>query len=199
MDNPKTTFSCDCGEVKVLLSPSAIQTSTRAICYCQSCRGAELHFRKENPNFTREGGVDILLTTPDRIEIEGADKLKIMRISEKGIFRWYAACCNSPMVNTLSKPNIAFAAVIVPRDKIFPSGHELGQPLHVRTKSHPQGQDLPYKDQIMRETFRVLRLMIAGFFRHEQNPFLKNGTKTPIANPELLSDKARTELYTLAH
>jgi len=60
--------------------------------------------------------VAIFQTTADRIRIEtGQDRLALMQLSPNGLFRWYAACCDTQMFNTLKSPRTGFAGIVVAR------------------------------------------------------------------------------------
>ncbi len=43
--------------------------------------------------------------------LEGQDQVACVRLSSRGIHRWYAACCRTPIANTLG-PRVPFAGVI---------------------------------------------------------------------------------------
>jgi hypothetical protein len=83
--------------------PSA---GTHLRCHCDDCRRANAHFGMDG---TREDGVCIWQTTPDKVKIdEGAVHLRLMRLSEKGLLRWFAGCCDTPLFNTMATPKVPF-------------------------------------------------------------------------------------------
>ena len=94
-------FSCRCGTLHgklVDVSPGAVN---RLVCYCDDCQ-AFAHFL-EHPDevLDEHGGTEIMQMAPSCLKIEGGrDQLACVRFSEKGPFRWYAACCNTPLGNT---------------------------------------------------------------------------------------------------
>ena len=41
----------------------------------------------------------------------GADRPALVRLTEKGLYRWYAGCCRTPVANTIS-PKLPFVGVL---------------------------------------------------------------------------------------
>jgi hypothetical protein len=41
--------------------------------------------------------------------------LRLMRLSEKGLLRWYAGCCDTPLFNTMATPKVPFVGVLTDR------------------------------------------------------------------------------------
>ena len=73
-----------------------------------------MHFLERGELMDEWGGSEVFQTTPARIEFtQGADQLACMRLSPKGLMRWYARCCNTPIANTLPSPGMAFAGILV--------------------------------------------------------------------------------------
>jgi hypothetical protein len=48
------------------------------------------------------GGTDACMLMPAQVTIsQGSEQIRCIRLSPKGLYRWYAACCNTPLGNTL--------------------------------------------------------------------------------------------------
>ena len=104
-------FSCRCGEVTGALHRVDPAEGTHVVCHCNSCRSA---MEKAGLGEEAQDGVALFQTTPDHIEIAtGIARLAPRRFSPKGLLRWHATCCNTPMFNTLPGPAIPFAGVLV--------------------------------------------------------------------------------------
>jgi len=59
------------------------------------------------------GGTDIFQSSPAQLEITaGRERLACLRLTRNGVLRWYAACCNTPIGNTLPTPKIPFVGLI---------------------------------------------------------------------------------------
>jgi len=49
------------------------------------------------------GGTDMYQLPPARLKIlQGQDRLQCLRLSGRGLYRWYAGCCNTPIGNIVS-------------------------------------------------------------------------------------------------
>jgi hypothetical protein len=58
------------------------------------------------------GGSDLVQVAPAMLSFErGQERIRGLRLTaEKGLYRWYASCCNTPLGNTL-KPAIPFVGI----------------------------------------------------------------------------------------
>jgi len=60
-----------------------------------------MHLRAEAA-LMPDAGVALYQTRPDCVHIDdGAEHLACLRLSPKGLLRWYASCCDTPLANTL--------------------------------------------------------------------------------------------------
>ena len=106
---PVLPFACSCGQVAGTVDVPSPRAGNHVTCFCPDCRASAIRLGKPDP----VEGVEIWQTTPDRVKItQGHDKLAIQRLSPKGLMRWYATCCDTPMLNTLAKPRLAFAGIL---------------------------------------------------------------------------------------
>ncbi|KPP85577.1 MAG: hypothetical protein HLUCCO07_00630 [Rhodobacteraceae bacterium HLUCCO07] len=109
----RVTFSCTCGSVAGQIRVASPAAGNHVVCHCPDCRTAELALGQPDPD---PDGVAIWQTMPDCVQIEqGADRLAILRLSPKGLYRWHATCCGAPMFNTLRHPRLAFAGISAAR------------------------------------------------------------------------------------
>ncbi len=77
------------------------RTGTRVVCYCGDCQ-AFARFLERTDVLDAAGGTDIYQMAQGRVEItEGASLLRVMRLSPKGLLRWYTECCRTPVGNTV--------------------------------------------------------------------------------------------------
>lgn len=99
---------CRCGRVSGHLETG---NGTLIQCHCSDCERYRAHLQ---PDISREPGVEIYQTTPDRLEItEGWEHVTCLRLGPKGMYRWYASCCKTPLANCLISPMMPFAGVVV--------------------------------------------------------------------------------------
>lgn len=105
-------FSCRCGAVRGTVSGLDPASGTHAVCYCDSCRAAELYLRQPDPE---DAGVHIFQTEPDRLTFDaGRELVAPMSFTGKGALRWRATCCDTPMFNTARTPKISFVGIRTP-------------------------------------------------------------------------------------
>lgn len=105
--------SCSCGTVKGRLVDVGRGTGSRIRCYCRDCQTAARALGREELLDDR-GGSELYQTTPAHIRIDtGEAHVACLRLSPKGLMRWYAECCNTPLFNTLAHGKLCFAGVFV--------------------------------------------------------------------------------------
>jgi hypothetical protein len=79
------------------VSPSA---GFRIVCYCKDCQ-AFARFLGRPDVLDAAGGTDIFQMATGRVTLTaGTEALRCLRLSHKGVFRWYADCCRTPIANT---------------------------------------------------------------------------------------------------
>jgi hypothetical protein len=184
--------------VAVDMSPSAFN---HVICYCDDCQ-AFARFLGRADTVDAQGGTEIVQTTPSRIRItDGNSELRCVRLSEKGLMRFYAGCCRTPIGN-LVYPRLPFVGVVhsflgdgaegQPRDAI------LG-PVAARIQGRfaiggvPPGAH-PSASLSVIAPFMVK--LLRAFFRREYQPsaFFDMETKRPVVEPEVLTSEQRKSL-----
>lgn len=95
-------LQCDCGEVCLSLTDARAANVNRVICYCRDCQ-AYAHALERADLLDGAGGTDLVQIAAGTLRIEqGAERVRGMRLTANGAFRWYAACCNSPIANMAS-------------------------------------------------------------------------------------------------
>src|SRR3954453_16231866 len=102
---------CRCGEVVGVVANAAPQKVNRAVCYCDDCQ-AFAHQLGRPDLLDDRGGSDIIQIAPATLTlVRGQHRIAGLRLTAKGLFRWYASCCNTPMGNTLT-PKIPFVGIV---------------------------------------------------------------------------------------
>lgn len=106
-------FSCSCGTVRGHLVDLDRKAGSRITCYCKDCQtAAQALGRGELLN--ERGGAELYQTTPVHVRIEqGEAHVACLRLSPRGLMRWYADCCNTPLFNTLAHDKLCFVGVLV--------------------------------------------------------------------------------------
>lgn len=190
MDLP---FRCRCGKLRGVIEGAAPDTTHRALCYCDDCQSAA--YAIGAPDFLdARGASDIFQVPPRMIRLtEGAAQLRCLRLSPKGLLRWYAGCCDTPVGNCLATPRSPFAG-------IHGANFELGErsrdevlgPVRMRVMGAfarggcPEGVAPKVR---LSEAGPVARLLLRSVLRglHRPSPFFDAATGAPVATPRVLS------------
>ncbi len=148
------------------------------------------------------GGSDVVQVAPAALSFDqGVDQIVGVRLSPKGLFRWYASCCKTPLGNTLGTAvpfvGITVQTFAVPRaevDEIF--GASLGS---VRGEfaigEPPPGSTTPPFRVIARALRRILSWRLRG--QTWPHPFFDRATKAPTHSVTVLSRSEREALRPL--
>jgi len=108
MASQSIAFSCTCGQVHGTITGVAPNKGSHLKCYCKSCQTAA-HVLGDDNALDANGGTDVFQTVPSKINFAaGEDKLACLRLSPKGLLRWYASCCDAPL---FSMPNVSWLAL----------------------------------------------------------------------------------------
>lgn len=186
----ETGFSCSCGKVCGRVAPAGPKTGIHLVCHCGDCRAAGRYFGQTD---SAQIGVDMFQTSPDTIQFSsGAEHLAILRLSPKGPLRWYAACCNTPMFNTLSRPGLAFVTVLLSNTDdpaVFgPVAAESFVPQAGGPPKHKNGGRM-----VMGIMSRLAAARLSG--RWKKTPFFDLATGEPRAPVHLIDKEERAALY----
>lgn len=104
-------LGCRCGATRWVISGDA--PGTHVECYCADCQTFLNHLKAED-YLDAAGGTELFQTMPDAIRFtKGADNLRLLRLSPKGLMRWYAGCCDTPVANTMATPALPFVGAIL--------------------------------------------------------------------------------------
>src|SRR5579864_1705295 len=110
--NSKAELQCRCGEVRGIVADASPRTANRAVCYCDDCQ-AFAHRLGRADLLDAQGGTDIVQLAPASLAfVQGQNRIRGLRLTPKGLYRWYASCCNTPVGNTLTPaaPFVGIAA-----------------------------------------------------------------------------------------
>lgn len=96
------SLKCRCGCVTGVVHDVQPGRGNRLICYCRDCQAFARHLNVESEVLNPYGGTEVLQLPPSLIDIErGVEHLSCLRLSEKGLYRWFTSCCNTPIGNTV--------------------------------------------------------------------------------------------------
>jgi hypothetical protein len=104
-------LQCRCGTIKGFVSNP--ESANRVVCYCKDCQAFARFLGQQNETLDAQGGSDIVQTLPKNVTFtQGADAIACMRLSDRGMVRWYAGCCKTPIGNTLENYKISFVGLL---------------------------------------------------------------------------------------
>lgn len=185
---------CRCTALKGTVSDT--KAANRGVCYCKDCQAFAHFLNRNNDILDERGGTQIVQTLPKYVHFtEGLEHLACMRLTEKGLLRWYTTCCNTPIGNT--PPNMKMSFVGIVHSCLITDEASLDDSfgpicMHVHTKEAKGMGDLKSVGTvrtILRFIIMMSRARLNGDYKC--NPFFTVETGAPVVNPEVLSMKDR--------
>jgi hypothetical protein len=192
---------CRCGHVRAVASEVSPFTGCRVVCYCGDCQ-AFARFLTRPDVLDAAGGTDIFQMPTGRLKFTaGTDAMRCLRLSNKGVFRWYTDCCRTPIGNTAG-PRVPVVGVIhsfMDYEASGPSRDEvLGPPLcRIYERSAigplpPTAPPPPSFGVFIRRASKMLGWWVRGLGR--PTPFFDDRTNYPRAVPRVLTPSERAVL-----
>jgi hypothetical protein len=188
---------CACGQVSGHIEQP--QRAGRAICYCRDCQAFARFLGRPEQTLDAQDGTDIVATVPRFVHFTtGLQQLQCLSLSPRGLLRWYAGCCRTPIGNTPRDPKMSYVGLVhdclsgpaADKDAAF------GPPrLALNTQSargHVAATPLPMLLAMLKILRNVVSTRLSG--RYKDNPFFKPGPAEPIVPPEVLSAEQRQAL-----
>lgn len=184
-----TTLSlrCKCGEVKGTATDITPSTGSRVVCCCSDCQAFAVHLKRDADTLDEFGGTEIFQMSQSQLSIKhGKDKLQSLRLKEKGLLRWYASCCNTPIGNTINA-DMPFVGVIHTfirepnRDKVLGPVRAFVQTQHAKGVPDYPKHSAKFPLGI---TLRIVRMMALWKLKGKQKPsvFFDDDGR-PVAKP----------------
>lgn len=182
---------CRCGKLQgEVFRP---QLGTRAICYCKDCQAFAHFLGSPQSILDAFGGTGVVVVRPQDVSFtSGLENLCCMSLTAHGTIRWYTACCQTPVGNTLR--NFKMAHVGLVHTCLEHSGIVLNVAfgpvkMHVN-KMSAKGQPgstpvTTFAASLVRYLALIAWSGISG--RYKQNPFFDSSTGRPRSEPKVLT------------
>lgn len=101
---------CRCGRVRGEVDSARVYA--RATCYCRDCQ-AYARWLGFGGMTDAQGGTDVVAMAPSGVRFTaGQDQIACMSLSAKGLLRWYAACCRTPLGNTPRNAGVHYVGMV---------------------------------------------------------------------------------------
>ncbi|WP_082876936.1 DUF6151 family protein [Hydrogenophaga crassostreae] len=188
------SIQCNCGAIRGQLEGAG--TQNRIICYCTDCR-VFARFLGNSPDVLDEqGGTEIFQVAQSRLRfLKGEDHLAAIRLSDKGMIRWYASCCGTPIGNTMVNPKISFIGLIHTCLDQTHTDEDFGTSVAVVNVDSALGTPKPKQQGLLGVVARYIWIVatsrITGGYR--KSP-LFNSSGMPRVDPKVLSSEELANL-----
>jgi hypothetical protein len=94
------------------VTEASAEVVNRIVCYCDDCQ-AYAHWLRREDGLDAHGGSELVQVAPATLSFDrGQARIRGLRLTAKGLYRWYASCCNTPLGNTL-QPGVPFVGIPV--------------------------------------------------------------------------------------
>jgi hypothetical protein len=194
---------CSCGALRAEAGEVTPATGNHVVCYCDDCQSFARFLGRAAEILDAHGGTEIFQMSAADVRFDsGAGQLACMRLSPKGMYRWYASCCNTPIGNTLPTPAIPFVGLIhscIEAPAGDPTLEKTLGPVRARAFgkfAHGDPASLPPRGSLALVVLRFLGLVVRWRLRGDQrrSVFFKPGTLEPVVAPRVLTLAERDAL-----
>lgn len=134
------------------------------------------------------GGTEIVQVSQSRLRFDnGLDELACLRLSPRGLLRWYARCCNTPLGNSLSNPKLSFIGLIHSCMDPASLERDFGSRVADVNTDTALGDPKPRRTGLVPTMGRMLAMVLTDRIsgRDRRSP-LFTGEGKPIAEPHVL-------------
>jgi hypothetical protein len=185
-------IQCRCGQLKGTLAARA--TYTRAVCYCRDCQAYAESFGEPGKILDANGGTDVVASLQRHVTFtDGITRLSCVSLTERGLLRWYASCCSTPIANTPRDPKLSYVGLMHTAlgrdsrslDPIF-GPPQLATNVETARGAVASSGGLRTLTETLRIITRIAWARISGAWR--QSPFFDTELR-PIVSPRVLSSR----------
>lgn len=186
---------CRCGTVQGIVENP--QRANHAVCYCKDCQAFARYLGNEDRILDAQGGSEIIQVLPKDVTFsQGVDSLACLRLTDKGMIRWYAACCRTPIGNTLENYKVSFIGLL--HNCLETADRPLQDSFGpVSTYAYPNcaiGAPKPKASGLWMTIWWFLTTVGKSRLNgdYKLTPFFRLDTGKPIASPHVLSSEVRS-------
>ena len=182
-------LACACGMVRGKISAVDSSIGTRIICCCNDCQAFARYLGQEEAVLDQYGGSDIFQVPMSSLTItEGESQITCLRLSSKGLHRWYASCCNTPIGNTLGASGPFIGVIHSFMDNVQTRDQDLGKS---RGYVFSQYAISPVPNDLKATAIKINFRMVTKILEWKLKGFSKpsaffNNAGAPICPPQIL-------------
>lgn len=180
-------LKCKCGAVQGKVLQGA--PSNRVRCYCEDCQAFGSFFGPDSQVLDAQGGTEIVQVCQSRLHFDrGLEHLASILLTDKGMIRWYAQCCHTPIGNTMSDPKMSFIGLIHSVLEVSAIERDFGYSIALLNTKTAFGDPKPQQRGLIRSIFRFARLVLVSRIlgRYKQSQMFTS-EDVPISTPRTLT------------
>jgi hypothetical protein len=184
---------CQCGKLQGTVSHP--ERANRGVCYCRDCQ-AYARALGSDGILDELGGTDVVATLPKYVTFTaGTEALACMSLTERGLLRWYASCCNTPIGNTQRDYKFSFVGLVHsclehPPQTLDSSFGPVRMRVNTKhAEGKPESMPLSTFTSVVHFLASVVRARLDGSYKH--TPFFDPRRGTPVVQPRVLSSTER--------
>ncbi len=190
-------LQCRCGTIKGCVDSP--RSANRVVCYCKDCQAFAYFLGREGEILDGRGGSDVIQVLPKHVTFtHGIEALACMRLTPRGLLRWYAECCKTPIGNTLDTYRISFVGLVhscletagVPLQDSF--GPIRAWVNTQGARGNPKPKTAGVGRTVLWFMGTTLKARLNGNYKN--TPFFLVAQGTPIATPRVLSSDERASV-----
>jgi hypothetical protein len=190
-------LKCECGEFRGVVEN--VTPRGRVACYCDDCQAAAHALGHARDVRDVWGGTDITPVMPKNFRITKGT-LGLLRLTENGLFRWYASCCKTPIANS---PNatLPYLGLLTTSTDLSPEerNKRMGRLMFRLQARDAIGQPpKPSSETIsLGAILWVIKFMSRAFFKSGAKGSILFPNGQPISKANVLTKEERTKLQEL--
>ena len=188
-------LQCRCGAVRGEMDTG--RAYARATCYCKDCR-AFARFLGQPDAMDASGGTDIVATAPAAVRFtSGSEHVACMSLSPKGLLRWYASCCRTPLGNTPRDPKVLYAGLVTACFDAAPQAVDEAFGPRGRIVLNTGSATAPVRATplaFLTGGLRILAGLIRARLRRERTSPFFDASGRPLREPDVISREQRAAL-----
>ncbi len=126
-------FQCRCGQLTGEVADT--RSALHAVCYCRDCQAYAHHLGQADTVLDALAGTEVVGTHARNVSFTGGtEQLACVSLTGKGLLRWYARCCNTPLANTGRDRRMPYVGLV--HSCLRLGGEALEQPAFMPVQMH---------------------------------------------------------------